>query len=218
MNDPDISNAHAKATFHWISLHEQNHSFECVSPASAALANIPSVVDSPQLRNDRFLDGCSCSLNPSLNLGAIAQMMHDAASKPNLAITKFNENSIMYFRFMSTFEAIEHDLKSRLLYLIQHCGDKVKPLIECYLFLEPTEGFRKAKTILHETFRRKNVMAHAYIKSLINGPVLKIENSDALLAFAQSIEESYIRLNHLGYQSNLNSFENILKILPTLSL
>ena len=212
---PAISNAHAN-----VSLYEQNRASKFVSPASAALTNIPPAVDNPQLSNDRFPNDCFGTLNSSSNLGAVAQMMHDAARKPNLEMTKFNGNPMMYSRFISTFEAtieaIEHDVKRRLLYLIQHCGDKVKPLIEYCLLLEPTVGFRKAKTILHETFGRKNVIARAYIKSLINGPVLKQENSEALLAFAQSIEECYTTLNHLGYQSNLNSFENILKIVRRL--
>ena len=124
------------------------------------------------MSNDRFPDKCSGTLNSSSNLGAVAQMMHDAARKPNLEMTKFNGNPMMYSRFMGTFEAIDHVVKCRLLYLIQHCGDKVKPLIEYCLLLEPTEIFRKAKTVLHETFERKNVITRAYIKSLINDFVL----------------------------------------------
>ena len=46
--------------------------------------------------------------------------------------------------------------------------------------------------------------------------MLKQENFDNLLAFAQSIKECYTTLNHLGYQSDLNSFENILKIVQRL--
>ena len=92
----------------------------------------------------------------------------------------------------------------------------MKPLIEYCLLLEPTEGFRKAKTILHETFGRKNVIARACIKSLTNGPVFKQENFDALLAFTQSTKKCSTTLNDWGYQSNLNSFENILKIVQRL--
>ena len=126
---------------------------------------------------------------------------------------------MIYCRFISTFEAtieaIEHDVKRRL-YLIQHCKDKVKPLTEYCLLLEPIEGFRKAKTILYEAFVRKNLITRACIKSLIIGSVLKQENYYALLAFAQGIEECYTTLNHLRYQSQLNSFENILKIVQRL--
>ena len=58
----------------------------------------------------------------------------------------------------------------------------MKPLIKYRLLLKPTKGFRKAKTILHKILGRRNVIARAYIKSLVNGPVLKQENSDTLLA------------------------------------
>ena len=71
--------------------------------------------------------------------------MHDAARKPNLEMSKFNWNPMMYSRFMNTFEAtieaIMDDAKRRELYLIQCCKDKVKPLVEYCLLLEPTEGF-----------------------------------------------------------------------------
>ena len=137
MIGPAISNAHAK-----VNLRESKCAFQFVSPASVALVNVPSTINNPQLRNDRFTDGCSGTLNSSSNLGAIAQMIRDATRKPNLEITKFNRNPMIYSRFMSTFEAtieaIEHDVKRRLLYLIQHCGNKVKSLIENCLLLEPT--------------------------------------------------------------------------------
>ena len=183
------------------------------------MANILPAVDSSQLCNDIFPNGRSGTLNSRSNFGGVAQMMHEAARKSDLEMTKFNRNSMMYSRFMNTFEAtidiIEHDVKRRFLYWIQHYGDKVQFFIEHCLSLEPTEGFCKAKTILHETFKRKNIIARAYIKSLINGSVLKQENSEALLAFAQSIEECYTTLN-LGSQLHLNSFKNILKIVQYL--
>ena len=200
---PAISNAHAN-----VSLCEQNRASKFVSPASAALTNIPLAVDDPQLSNDRFPYDCFGTLNSISNLGAVAQMMHDAARKPNLEMTKFNGNPMMYSRFIRTFEAtieaIEHDVKRRLLYLIQHCGDKVKPLIEYCLLLELTEGFRKAKTVLHETFGRKNVIARAYIKSLINGPVLKQENSDALLALCVCVCVCVYLSSFLGWRYGMN--------------
>ena len=133
MIDSAISNAHAKLTFDRISLHEQNCASEFVSSASAALAIIPPAVNNPQLRYDRFPNGCSGTLNYSLNFGDVARMMHDAAGKPSIEMTKFNGNLMIYSTFMNTFETttetIEYDLK-RKLYLIQYCGSKVKSLIE----------------------------------------------------------------------------------------
>ena len=84
MIDPTISNEHAK-----VSLREQNRYSEFVLPASTALANVPMTVDNPQLRNHRFPNGCSGTLNSSSNLGTVAQMKHDAVRKPNLEMTKF---------------------------------------------------------------------------------------------------------------------------------
>ena len=84
------------------------------------------------------------------------------------------------------------------------------------MLLHPTEGYQKAKSILYENYGRRNIIARAYVKSLINGPVIKQEHSDALFAFAYSVEECYTTLNHLGYQSDLNSFENMVKIVKRL--
>ena len=96
--DPAISNAHDK-----VSLPEQNSAFELVSHANAALPNISPAVDNPQLSNYRFPNECSGTLNSSSNLGNVSQMMHDVARNPNLEMTNFNGNPMMYPRFMSTF-------------------------------------------------------------------------------------------------------------------
>ena len=96
--------------------------------------NTHPAVDNPKLSNDRFPNECSGALNFCSNLSAVAQMMHYAARRPNLEMAKFDWSPMMYSRFMRTFEAtieaMKHDVNRRLLYLIQHCGNKVKPLIE----------------------------------------------------------------------------------------
>ena len=101
-----------------------------------------------------------------------------------------------------------------MLYLIQHCGDKVKPLIEFCLLLEPSRSIVKAKEVLHESFGRKSV--RAYVKRLIEGQNIKHDNSKDLISFSREIEECLVSLTHLKYFSDLNSFENISKIVRKL--
>ena len=73
--------------------------------------------------------------------------------KPALEL-KFG-NPLTYMKFISAFEstieAVEHDDKVKLLYLIQYCSGKAKSIIEYCLLLEPHQGFVKAKQILYDT-------------------------------------------------------------------
>ena len=93
------------------------------------------------------------------NLINVSNLMKGLMTKPNLELFKFNSDPTKYSKFISTFEttveAIEDDDLRKLLYLIQHCGDKVKPLIEFCLLLELSRDIVKAKEVLHEFFGRK---------------------------------------------------------------
>ena len=109
--------------------------------------------------------------------------MKEAMGKPNLELFKFDGNPTTYSRFIFTFEtAIEQsepDDRRKLLYLIQHCTGKAKSLIEYCLLLNPAEGFAKTKPVLYENFGKKNTIARAYIKTLLDGPDIKYDDSNA---------------------------------------
>ena len=97
--------------------------------------------------------------------------------KPALELLKFDGNPLTYLKFISAFEstieAVEHDDKVKLLYLIQYCSGKAKSIIEYCLLLEPHQGFVKAKQILYETYGKRNVIARSYIANLLEGPSVK---------------------------------------------
>ena len=61
--------------------------------------------------------------------------------KPALELLKFDGNPLRYLKFISAFEstieAVEHDDKVKLLYLIQYCSGTAKSIIEYCLLLEP---------------------------------------------------------------------------------
>ena len=127
-----------------------------------------------------------------------------------MELFKLNGDLTKYSRFISTFEttveAIEDNDLRKLLYLTQYCSDKVKPLIEFCLLLEPSSSIVKAK-VLHESFGRKNVIARAYVKRLIKGLSLKHDNAKKdLISFSREIEECLVTLTHLKYFLDLNSF------------
>ena len=133
--------------------------------------------------------------------------------KPALELLKFDGNPLTYLKFISAFEftieAVEHDDKVKLLYLIQYCSGKAKSIIEYCLLLEPHQGFVKAKQILYETYGKRNVIARSYVANLLEGPSVKKNDSETLIELARKMEECYTTLAHLNYFSDLNCFENI---------
>ena len=116
--------------------------------------------------------------------------------KPALELLKFDGNPLTYLKFISAFEstieAVEHDDKVKLLYLIQYCSGKAKSIIEYCLLLEPHQGFVKAKQILYETYGKRNVIARSYIANLLEGPSVK---KNVLRTFPKSLG---------GYHSTCN--------------
>ena len=100
--------------------------------------------------------------------------------------------------FETTIESMEDDDRWRLLYLIQHCGEKVKPLIEYCLMLQSDRGYAKAKEVLHDTYGRKHVIARAYVKRLLECPNIRHDDSKALTNFARELEECLVTLTHLN--------------------
>jgi len=56
---------------------------------------------------------------------------------------------------------------------------------------------------------RRNVIARAYVKRLLEGPNLQYGDSKDLTNFAREIEECLVSLTHLNYFSDINSFENM---------
>ena len=167
------------------------------------------------------LDAAGSSFKPKDDgILTVTNLMKDCMKKPNLEPFKFNGDPTKYLRFMSTFEttteSMEDDNRRKLLYLIQHCGEKVKPLIENCLMLEPKRGYAKAKEVLHDTYGKKNVIARAYVKRLMEGPNIRHDDSKALTNFVREIEECLVPLTHLNYFSDLNSFENIATIVRRL--
>ena len=118
----------------------------------------------------------------------VSNLMKDCMKKPNLEPFKFDGDPTEYSRFMSTFEttlaSMENDDRRSLLHLIQNCSRKVQPLFEYCLMLEPNRGYAKAKEFLHEAYGRKNIIARAYAKRMLEGPNIRHDNSKALMNFA----------------------------------
>ena len=162
----------------------------------------------------------SCN-NASIDaLQTVIASLKSSVDCPKLELLKFNGNPMAYHRFMMTFAAtIESAVPDnrRLLYLLQYCEGKAKELIEHCALLEPGEGYEKAKEILYENYGRRSVIARAYIKKLVKGPVIRSDDSNALIKLAQELEECNTTLRFMKYYSDVNNFDNIAKIVGRLS-
>ena len=85
----------------------------------------------------------------------------------------FDGKPIDYCKFIKNFETnVESrvsDDQMRLSYLIQYCKGEAKSSIENCVLLEPTDGYKHARSILHSCFGRSHIIARSYIEKLVYG-------------------------------------------------
>lgn len=83
----------------------------------------------------------------------------------------FNGSHIDYWKFIKNFETnIESKISDdnlRLSYLIQYCKGEAKLCIEDFVLLEPSDGFKRARSILYSRYGRPHVIASSYIEKLV---------------------------------------------------
>ena len=97
----------------------------------------------------------------------------------------------------------------RRTYLIQLCTGKAKEVISGSVMLPPEEGYKKAKSILHEMFGQAHIVAASHIDRVTKGSIIRENESEKLMQLARDMENCGMNLNKLGYQSDINSRHNI---------
>ena len=141
---------------------------------------------------------------------------------PKREIQRFDGNPKNYWSFIKAFQnTVENridDDEARLSYLIQFCdGDARSQIMHCTV-LEPTEGFRSAKEILHKRFGQNHMVARAFVDELLNGQQIRDGDSQSLVALAQKLTVCDVTLKQLNYSSDLNSrttIQSIVRRLPS---
>ena len=106
-------------------------------------------------------------------------------------------------------EDVEADPNMRRNFLIQLCTGKTMDAISGTVMLTPEEGYKNAKSILHEMFGQTHVVAASHIDRVTKGCLIKENDSEKLLQLARDMENCVMNLNKLGYQSDINSRYNI---------
>ena len=75
--------------------------------------------------------------------------------------------------------------------------------------LTPEEGYKKAKSILHEVFGQTQVVAASHFDRVTKGCAIKENEGEKLFQLARDMEKRAMNLNKVGYQSDINSRYNI---------
>ena len=132
---------------------------------------------------------------------------------PKKEYMTFDGNPLDYPSFITNFstnvEDVESDPNVRRNYLIQLCTGKAKKAISGSVMLPPEEGYRKAKSILHEMFGQSHIVAASHIDRVTKGPIIRENENEKLMQLARDMENCGMNLNKLGYQSDINSRHNI---------
>ena len=150
----------------------------------------------------------------------LATTLQEGFNLPKPELLTFNGTPTDYCKFIKNFEAnIENsisDHRLRLSYLIQYCKGEAKSCIEDCVLLEPSDGYKRARSILYSRYGRPHVVARSYIDKLVNGPQLKASDIDGLSRLALEMQKCEITLSQLGFSSDVDNSENLRRIVKRL--
>ncbi|XP_078382246.1 uncharacterized protein LOC144664919 [Oculina patagonica] len=140
---------------------------------------------------------------------------------PKRELLTFDGNPQNYWLFVNNFEVNiarrVPDAASKLAYLVQHCTGKAREAIKnCAIISDPEQGYMKAQEILYHRFGQKHIVAHAHITKIAEGPQLKNTDVTGLSDLSVQMQNCALTLVQMGYEADVNSSENLVKIVKRL--
>ena len=155
-------------------------------------------------------------------LQTMASTIQESFNLPKPDILTFSGNPADYCKFIKNFETnIESrvdDARLRLSYLIQYCEGEAKRSIEDCVVLSSENGYNRAKSILATRYGKPHLVARSHVDRLVNGPNLKANDVQGLLRLSLDMEKCQITLSEIGFMSDINSSENMRKIVKRLPI
>ena len=122
---------------------------------------------------------------------------------PKREYMSFDGNRLDYTSFITNFktnvEDVESDPKVRRTYLIQLCMGKAKEAIIGSVMLPPEEGYKKAKSILHEMFGQVHIVAASHIDRVTKGSIIRENESEKLMQLDRDMENCGMNLNKIFF-------------------
>lgn len=174
------------------------------------------------------------SLTSSQSLQQILKQQQDALhlmafsiqqgfEMPKRELLTFDGNPQNYWLFVNNFEVNiarrVSDAASRLAYLVQHCTGKAREAIkDCAIISDPEQGYMKAQEILYHRFGQKHIVAHAHIAKIVEGPQLKNTDITGLSDLSVQMQNCALTLVQMGYEADINSSDNLVKIVKRLPI
>ncbi|KAF4514212.1 UNVERIFIED_CONTAM: hypothetical protein B566_EDAN019445, partial [Ephemera danica] len=141
---------------------------------------------------------------------------------PRVELTYFDGDPVKYWKFVQQFkyyvESREVDDGQRLLFLVHYCRGQAKEAVEECLGLPPTIGYRRARDILENLFGQPFQVARAVIESIMPKGKPIPYTSEALDRLVIKMQNCEISLNEMNCMADLNSLENIERIMRALPI
>ena len=135
---------------------------------------------------------------------------------PRQEIAEFDGNPKKYQSFIQSFKtniaSKIQDNSSKLTYLLQYCRGKAHDLIDDCIMLPPKIGYETAINRLQERFGAPYRIADSFVESLLNGPVVKPNDVEGLVPFADELVKCQSILGQLQFQSNLDSTDTLKQV------
>ena len=174
------------------------------------------------LSSDSKQSGTSNVTNIDAAFQHLAATLQEGFNLPKPELLTFNGTPTDYCKFISNFETnIENkvnDERLKLSYLIQYCSGEAKSCIEDCVLLEPSEGYKRARSILYSRYGRPHVIARSYIDKLVGGPQIKASDTDGLSSLALDMQRCEITLSKLGFASDVDNSENLRRVVKRLPI
>ena len=139
---------------------------------------------------------------------------------PRRRVPVFDGNPLEYCTFIRAFETVieakEPDFTGRLYYLEQHTSGRPQEIVRSCFYMDPKEGYLKAKKLLERRFGQKHKIAMSCLDQVTNGPRIKADDAEALEGFSILLSSWTNTLRSIGYSSKLEGPDNMRKIIDRL--
>ncbi len=143
-----------------------------------------------------------------------------ALTSPQPTMQIFNGDPTSYCDFVRAFEHLVErkttDPSARLYYLVQYTSGHVQELMKSCLSMNPSEGYREAARLLKERYGQSYQIASAHVNRLIDGPVIKTDDSAELQRFSIQLTSCANTLKQIGCIGKIDNSENLKKIINRL--
>ncbi|XP_074656689.1 uncharacterized protein LOC141909905 [Tubulanus polymorphus] len=138
--------------------------------------------------------------------------------KPEMPVFSGHPSDYCYFvnAFENLIELKTSCSRERLYYLVQYTRGDVQELIKSYLVNDPDEAYPEARLALKKRFGSNYAIATALVDRIIDGPVIKSEDANALMNLSVQLSSCHNTLREIGFMSKIENPDNLRRIIARL--